>query len=203
MMDRIENDFYPTEAAYTAAMLDCLPFVLFGEIREPCAGDRAIVAELLKRGHSVAHTDIIDGPGLDATKPEYWAGQNNPQWVITNPPFNRAAEILEQSIKHADRGCIFFLRLTFAEPVPSRSKLLRGLADHLRWVQVVNPRPMFRADTNKTDSVTCAWFCWDKHWSWRELGIDPPFQFLQGRRSADNVRRTEFPDLRPSQKTVA
>jgi hypothetical protein len=182
-------------------MLESLPVTLSGPILEPCAGERDIAEILRQSGLQVEDTDIIDGPGLDATTDDYWADRA-PDWTITNPPFNAATKILQQAYANSRRGVLIFLRITYLEPCPDRAEWLDTHADQLRWCQVVNPRPIFRADTNKTDSATCVWLLWDKHWSWLSQGIEPPFRFSNGARCLLDKRRTAFPRSTPKLKAA-
>jgi len=195
-LDRVANDFYPTDHGFTRVMLESLPVTLSGPILEPCAGERDIVEILRQSGLQVEDTDIIDSPGMDATTDEYWSDRA-PDWTITNPPFNQATKILQQAYQNSRRGVLIFLRITYLEPCPDRAEWLDAHADQLRWCQVVNPRPIFRADTNKTDSATCVWLLWDKHWSWLSPGIEPPFRFSNGARCLLDKRRTAFPRSAP------
>ena len=195
-LPRIENDFYPTDDGFTCAMLATLPLGLSGPILEPCAGQRDIVHVLRQSGLQVEDTDVIDGPGMDATTDAYWADRA-PDWTVTNPPFNLATKILQPAYQNSRRGVLIFLRITYLEPCPDRAEWLDKHADQLRWCQVVNPRPIFRADTNKTDSATCVWLLWDKEWSWLSQGIEPPFRFSNGSRSRADGRKTTFPPAAP------
>jgi hypothetical protein len=138
---------------------------------------------------------------MDATTDEYWFDRA-PDWTITNPPFNQATKILQQAYQNSRRGVLIFLRITYLEPCPDRAEWLDTHADQLRWCQVVNPRPIFRAETNKTDSATCVWLLWDKHWSWLSPGIEPPFRFSNGARCLLDKRRTAFPRSAPKLKAA-
>ena len=200
-LDRIANDFYPTDHGFTRVMLETLPVALSGPILEPCAGERDIVQILRQSGLEVEDTDITDGPELDAATDEYWADRA-PDWTITNPPFNLATKILQKAYDNSRRGVLIFLRITYLEPCPDRANWLDEHADQLRWMQVVNPRPIFRADTNKTDSATCVWLLWDKQWSWLSLGVEPPFRFIGGSRCPIDKRRTAFPPSAPKLQTA-
>lgn len=194
---RIANDFYPTDHGFTRVMLESLPVRLSGRISEPCAGQRDIVQCLRQHGLDVIDSDIVDGPGMDATTAEFWLNQSPIDWTVTNPPFNVATKILQKAYEYSRCGVLFFLRITYLEPCPDRYQWLDEYADQLRWMQVVNPRPIYRSDTNKTDSATCCWLLWDKSWSWRSMGIEPPFRFSHGSRSTVDSRKTVFTPSQP------
>lgn len=180
-MARIENDYYPTPTALTMAMLDVLPPNYFeGTILECCAGDGAIA----RCFDTVIKTDIDpkwECSIMDATRPRDWDLVENfypIDWVITNPPFNKATKILPLAWKHCAVGMAMLLRITYAEPCKDRRDWLSANSDHLRYFIPVNPRPKFRPDTKGSDSTTVAWLIWDKRWSWQDHGIDPPFKYI-------------------------
>ncbi|ABW33155.1 hypothetical protein AM1_F0027 (plasmid) [Acaryochloris marina MBIC11017] len=60
----------------------------------------------------------------------------------------------------------------------SRAKWMEDYTDHLQTIIVVRSCVKFRTNINGSDSVTCAWFVWQKNWSWKKLGVDCPFQIF-------------------------
>jgi hypothetical protein len=197
---RISHDFYPTPEGITRSLLEVCP-QLPRFIFEPCAGNGAIGDVLRASRRYVEESDIqwptiknLDLPmgfiPQDATSVsfwEYWASLDFrsyypdgivPEWAtVTNPPFNLAHEILPLAYEYSPWGCAFLLRLSYLEPAANRAKWLQENADNLRYVMPVNPRPQFRRDSKSTDSSTVAWMVWQKSWSWKELGVNSPFQF--------------------------
>ena len=218
---RIKHDYYPTSAPYTLAMLDSLPAafnIRSMRIDEPCAGQRDIVRVLEARQLSVNHSDLIDGDYCDATARSFWESRPEYDLMITNPAFNVASPIVQLGYEYARRGAIVLLPQSWFEPTANQdgSNKAKGLpplydkslfleryqwlcdnADQMRWQLTVNPRPMFREDTSKTDSKTVCWTLWDKQWSWQERGIEPPFRFIRGVRDRANPRITVFPNVGP------
>jgi hypothetical protein len=188
---RISHDFYPTPEGITRSLLEVCP-ELPRSIFEPCAGNGAISDVLRESGREVFEWDLqwerhgAYNPPLnacDATDPYFWWywPKNNAakkDWAtVTNPPFNLAHEILPLAYEYSPWGCAFLLRLSYLEPAANRAQWLQDHADNLRYVMPVNPRPQFRRDSKSTDSSTVAWMVWQKSWSWKELGVKPPFQF--------------------------
>lgn len=169
MAMRRAHDFYPTPAALTAVLLDLVPEIA-GTAMEPCAGNGAM-AEALQRGGRLAGiktNDILASYGCtvtsDARDPDAAVWQEAADWVITNPPFTWAGEILANAWDCAGKGVAMLLRLTFLEPTVARAELLQELAPHLSDVIVFGqPRPSF-TDDRRTDSVTTAWLVWQKGW---------------------------------------
>lgn len=161
MKQRIDRDFYPTPDKLIRAYLSHQqrPFIpQDSKILEPCEGDGAILNPLVDMGFTnVVGTDILDGADFDATENLYWDNQLPPDWVISNPPFKLATEIIEKALDKAKYGVIMLLRSSFLEPCVKRRHLLNDRITHITFC---NPRPQFRADTTGTDSSTVAFICW-------------------------------------------
>jgi hypothetical protein len=186
--ERVALDYYPTASGLTQSLIrhyPQLPQLIF----EPCAGQGAISQVLEESDRIVVGTDIqeCDIAPRDATTREFWewwdlmldnAPSDNHDWAtVTNPPFNRAAEILPLAYEYSPWGVAFLLRLSYLEPAENRADWLEQHADNMRHLIPVNPRPKFRRDTKGSDSSTVAWMIWQKSWSWRQMGVKCPFIF--------------------------
>lgn len=179
---REENDFYPTPPGMTKKLLECI--TINGRIIEPCAGDGAI-AKLLP---GCVTNDLYPRPeyacdyNLDAAKPEDWEklAEEGIDWVVTNPPFENAPEIIPLAFQHATVGLAALLRLSYLEPCKDRADWLQKNADHLANVLILNPRSSFRKGSSGGDQVTVAWLVWRKDWSWKQLGLECPITFAHG-----------------------
>ena len=118
---------------------------------------------------------------LDATDPASWdrfCEPYRPEWTITNPPFSLVDTIVPLAFENSKRGAIVLLRMSWIEQCETRRDWLFENVDRLRFFIPVNPRIKFRTDVSGSDSVTCAWFVFDKGWSWRQHGVVCPFQFI-------------------------
>jgi hypothetical protein len=162
MKERIANDFYPTERKITESLLRKLS--LGGSdfnILEPCNGQghisRVLKANLGKA--KITTSDLTDGEDCDATKRDFWA-QQDIDWVVTNPPFSQAALIVPLAHEFSRSGIAMLLRLSWLEPCGKRAAFLKAYPP--TQLIVFNPRPKFRSDCKGTDSVTTAWFIWEK-----------------------------------------
>lgn len=163
---RRKNDFYPTPEWAAEDLMDEVS--IRGNVLEVCAGDGAI-AKVIQRFTYTFRNDIEDTmPQLDfvlnAADPRSWmmmvADRSGTRfdWVVTNPPFNQAAQIVPLAYGNAVRGIAMLLRLSYLEPVKDRGAWLNA---HPPTSMIVLPRISFTGD-GKTDNVTCAWMVWDK-----------------------------------------
>lgn len=186
---RRSNDFYPTDEALVKRLLENVD--IRGVVLEPCAGDGRMAAALrATTGRAVVTCDVdpahYPDHVLDMTRVENWR-RFSPDWVVTNPPFSAAPQILPLAMERARVGVAFLLRLTYLEPAGNRADWLQDQADHMtRLIVFGQPRPAFRQGeinpkTGKlytTDNATTAWMVWQPDHSWRALGVRPPFQFV-------------------------
>lgn len=167
---RKTNDLYPT---YNS-LIYVKPILSFvganDRVLEPCVGYNHIGKHFDQ--DQLITVDKYRYPGYDAnyymdmTKKESW-GIIKPlgiDWVVTNPPFSLAPAILPLAFEHCRKGVIFLLRLSYLEPCKDRSKWLKANSRKHSNLIVINPRINFMDDKNGTDSVTSAWFIWQKNY---------------------------------------
>ncbi len=84
---RQQNDFYPTPAWVTEALLDCV--TLRGPVWEPCCGDGAMARVMAARTHRVVASDLVDR-GFGRAGVDFLASQTFPEdcrSMVTNPPY--------------------------------------------------------------------------------------------------------------------
>ena len=183
MKTRIPNDCYYTSSKLVEQLLIKYPISKDKVILEPCNGKGHISNYLIQQRYQVITNDIdketdshfyFDFTDLNEEFKNVLS--RNCGTVITNPPFNVANKILENCLDIVDE-VIMLLRLSFIEPTKDRKDLLNNYKDNLVKVITFNPRPKFRSDTKSTDSVTVAWFIFNKQFSWSKLGIDCLFDF--------------------------
>ena len=158
---RHKLDFYPTPSWATKQLLNHIKIDVDNESVLECCSGNDDITKVLREFGCVVHTNDIDltrnsDYHYDARSVAsyYESGAN---WVITNPPFNCAIDILKTA--HANVPNIaMLLRLSFLEPTKDRQEFL---INHPPNKVLVLPRISFTGD-GKTDSVTCAWLVWDK-----------------------------------------
>lgn len=154
-------DQYYTPSVAVSQFLDSLEFSLNGVILEPCCGEGAISKELVKRGYQVITNDLDTNnkadTNLDLSVPLNWRLIEDVDFIVTNPPFSSASEIISLAHSKAKRGVIALLRLSFIEPCKNR---VNFLVDNPPCQMIVTSRISF---TGKgTERMTTAWFIWLK-----------------------------------------
>jgi len=185
---RIEGDKYYSPEPIFQWLYDSGLVPDSAHILDPCCGNgfshgQLIFTNRAGLGCRFATNDLDPevnaGSNLNALDLEKVMDANfcngNNWWVVTNPPYSLASELVEMCLR-CDRisGCAFLLRLTFLEPSKKR-RWLPEFARCMRVIAPVNPRPQFREDGRGTDSATVAWFVWDKNFAWEG---ENPFMFL-------------------------
>jgi len=173
--NRSKWDFYPTPPIATEALLEVESFD--GEIWEPACGDGAISKVLKERGHFVVSSDLINrGYGeypidfLDKMEARhfllrqfnYIGGIPN---IITNPPYSKGQEFVEQAIKMSSDKVAMLLKIQFLEG-QKRRKMFEQFPPKKIWV--FSKRLTQHRDGKKGNysGMMCfAWFVWEKNYS--------------------------------------
>ena len=192
-LPRIDNDYYRTYPELVDVLLREIagtPHEITGQVLEPTVGD-GVIANFFNgciTNDLHPHPDWSPDFQMDATDPLFWQvlqEQGGFDWAVGNPPWAKdvVSQIVQQAYSTANRGVAFLLRLSYLEPTEDRGDWHLANVDQLRFVIPVNPRPLWRTDTNNTEAVTCCWFFWDKEFSWKSLGLKPPFRFARNWRS--------------------
>ena len=157
--DREENDFYPTPESATIALLQHQKFE--GDIWECACGDGAISKVLLQHGYKVYSSDLIDR-GYGSTGKDFLQSDLKADNIVTNPPFNLAAEFTLQAFKCVKKKAVFFHKLVFLES-KKRQKNLFSL-NKLEKVLIMPGRLAFKG--YKTGGLMCfAWFIFDVNYN--------------------------------------
>lgn len=167
--ERSAYDWYPTPSWATRSLVYYVPEIAQSLVLECASGDGAIADVLHREFGCGLLTNDIDHRhsatwNYDATSDLFWGTIEDSQfhdkidWIITNPPFNVAFEMLKPAIDHAVVGVAFLLRKTFLEPTEERGE---WLSKHPPSRIIGLPRHSFRGDGN--DSVACDWMVWERH----------------------------------------
>ncbi len=134
---------------------------------EPCVGQGNITNAIRARYPDVlAFRNDLDvrwdaDSHRDATDQAFWQYVGFPDWVITNPPFSTAFEIVREALKVAQVGVAMLLRVTWLEPLRSAEKQAKTkwLVENPPDWELVLERTSFDGSGGQ-DSAPCAWFVW-------------------------------------------
>lgn len=115
-----------------------------------------IASDFMDYGAGYPVIDFLTGP----TPADY--GQRV-DWIITNPPFNKAEAFIHRALGIAEEGVAIFARHAFAEGVGRYEKLFKPhppalIAQYAERVPIVQGRVDIKATTN----MPYAWFVWRK-----------------------------------------
>ena len=163
--EREENDFYATHSSAVKPLLEVLNWQRPMFIWENSCGQGHLVKPLQEAGHMVVATDLIDrGFGfapVDFLSDNAFDGAPYDA-IIMNPPYSKALEFVEKSIKKSPTVCAF-LRIQFLE-----SQRRRKFFDKYppRYVCVFSNRiPSSKNaifDPKESSAVCYAWFIWER-----------------------------------------
>lgn len=141
---RKELDHYDSPSWFVTHLPNYI--TLEGVVGEPCCG-AGNLSDILPHFKSVTSvwTNDIDtkvkaDSHLDAANPRSWLEFPQSDWVVTNPPFNQAFEILKNAHFFAKKGVVFFVRHSFTEPTEQRGS---WLYNNPCWANLVYPRFKF------------------------------------------------------------
>jgi hypothetical protein len=154
---RQEDDWYPTPALVTQVLLDHVTFE--GAISEPCCGDGSLARVIEHYGYQVIGTDLVDrgyglghGANYDILKSRHLFAPN----VVTNPPFNISAKIIEHLMEFRPKKMALLLKATYWH-AKNRKKLFDKYPPS--QILALTWRPDFLHQKRPTMEV--AWFVWD------------------------------------------
>ena len=160
---RADADYYATEPAATDWLCQLEQFK--SPILEPSCGEGHISRQLIAHGYDVVSRDLVDrGYGEVADfllfNNETWDGD-----IITNPPYSKAQEFVEQALKMVKPGrkVAMFLKLTFLEG-KKRGELFKITPPIRVWVSRSRLKCAKNGDFASMDgsATAYAWFVWEK-----------------------------------------
>jgi hypothetical protein len=203
--ERNPKEFFETPPGFTRALARGLHPLSLGRgdrsrptstIFCPTVGQGAIVRVLTQAYPSIRFiTNDIDPKWpadfhMDATKPEVWeraldlAGMLGIDWVVDNPPFGPAFDIIPHALRVARAGLCFHLRCTSLEPTKSRNAFWQApgnVPDQINYL----PRYGFSLNSEgkrSSDSATTTWHTWLRgetrdfarsHAEWQPIIVSP------------------------------
>jgi hypothetical protein len=162
--ERKERDLYETPAWVTEALIPHLPKGV-NSIWEPACGSGKMVRALQEfGGYEVEGSDIADEEDNDFLT---FMGSENPDAIVTNPPYELATEFVEHalSLTEAQGGVVAMLLRTDFDHAKTRSHLF---AQHPAFAKkiVLTKRIRWFEESTGSPSFNHAWFIWN----WRHQG---------------------------------
>lgn len=160
--DRDKDDFYPTPAPATQALLRLEPFG--PTIWEPACGDGAISKVLEAAGHKVISTDLND-MGFGESRIDFLMEQRLlAPHIITNPPFKNAEAFVRKALDLGAEKVAMLLRLAWLEGSERKrlfdSTPLARVLVASRRLQMLRGGKMEKAGGGSM--IAFAWFVWDR-----------------------------------------
>lgn len=185
-MNRAESsdslDDFPTPLWATRALTHHVIPSATGVVWEPAANRGYMVRALSEHFDTVIGSDFNDyGAGfpvidfLDGPTPADYGQKVD--WIITNPPFNKAEEFSLRALELADIGVAMFARNVWLESKGRYARLFKPhpptlFAPFVERVKIVKGG----LDQNGSTNQPYAWFVWDKeqtHQMTRVVWIPP------------------------------
>lgn len=160
--DRQVDDFYPTPAYATEALLN--KEVFEGNIWECACGEGDMSKVFLANGYTVYSSDLVNrGYGESDIDFLKYEGENFDN-IITNPPYKHALEFVLQAKKYASRKVAMFLKTVFLES-ESRYEMFHDKEFPLKTVYQFSKRVTLYKDGVKMKNsgmISYAWFVWER-----------------------------------------
>lgn len=173
-------DDYPTPPWATRAFLHhVLPMDLSAKACwEPAANRGHMVKPLQERFGVVWASDFMDY-GVGYPTYDFLADSIpdiRPDWIITNPPFNRAEAFVQRALAVASEGVAVLVRSAWAEGKGRYENLFRTtpptiIAQYVERVPIVAAR----LDQKAVSNMPYSWFAWKKE---RVGGLDTWFTWI-------------------------
>lgn len=169
--EREEHDFYATDPIAVEMLLE--HETLEHYLWEPACGEGHISKVLLKHGHLVKSTDLIDrgrygASGIDFLKEDTKALGG----IITNPPYKYVTEFILKALELVEEGhhVYMFLKLTALEGQERYKKIYSKYPPKKVYVftKRVKCGKNGRFDSSSS-AVACAWFIWEKGYTGKTI----------------------------------
>ena len=162
--ERRGNDFYPTPAEVTRALVavernSLATAAADAPVWEPCGRGGAIARELHAAGFATIASDLVVDPAHDVRQLDLLTARRRlGQAVVTNPPFALAEPMIRHLFGTLDvRWCALLLKASFWHAA-TRQALWRQHRPQRIWA--LTWRPDFLGQGAPT--MECIWCVWDR-----------------------------------------
>ncbi len=160
-------DYFPTPPWATRALMEHV-ILKRNNIEgmtcfEPACGGGHMAVVLREYFKSVDAADIQDH-GFGEVKDYLASVPEKPyDWIITNPPFNRAGEFVIMALRQARHGVAILARTVFLESVGRYNGIFKDNPPTV-FAQFVERVPMVKGRLSKSASTATGygWFIWEK-----------------------------------------
>lgn len=161
------NDDFPTPPWATRALIE---YVIGSDWTheqtcwEPAANRGYMSRALQEYYRYVIESDIVDYGNhnvVDFLGPEINKGLVPVHWVITNPPFNRAQQFIEQAQRIATVGVAMLVRTSFLEGVMRyQTMYMTNPPDIVAQFSERVPMVLGKCDPKASTATSYAWLVW-------------------------------------------
>lgn len=158
--NRETNDFYPTPASTTHALMRREIFV--GNVWEVASGNGSM-SKVIEEYNDCISSDIRRGKDIYGEKRvNFLRTVRKVDNIITNPPYRYAVEFVKHSLECADKKVAMLMKLVFLEGV-TRYELFTTTPLKTVYVFCRRQKITIRGKEMKNSSmIAYAWFVWDK-----------------------------------------
>lgn len=161
------NDDFPTPPWATRALIEHVigPQRVYQQtVWEPAANRGFMSRPLQEYFHYVMESDIHDYGDrnvVDFLAIENVEGSFKPHWIITNPPFNKAQQFIEQAQRIAVDGVAMLVRTSFLEGVMRyQTMYMTNPPDVVAQFSERVPMVMGKCDPKASTATSYAWLVW-------------------------------------------
>lgn len=164
--ERKPSDFYPTPHDVTESLMPVIKTLLpnGGKIWEPACGDMDMSRVLEWHGYEVTSTDLrYTGQGIGGIDflhddpEEKWGWIPDPDMIVSNPPFNLAAEFIMRALSYTPNVAML-LKIDYWNAI---SRLPLFDSHRPAFFLPLTWRPAFlEKERGKSPLMNCAWVVW-------------------------------------------
>jgi len=161
------SDDFPTPPWATRALIEIVinPLRVRGQVCWEPAANRGYMARPLQEYFgNVISSDIIDYGDrnvVDFLAPEIGKAPFDVHWIITNPPFNKAQQFIEQAQRIATDGVAMLVRASFLEGVMRyQTMFMTNPPDIVAQFSERVPMVKGRYDPKASTATSYAWLVW-------------------------------------------
>lgn len=161
------NDDFPTPPWATRALIEHVigPKRVEGQTCWEPAANRGYMSRALEEYFKyVASSDVVDyglGNVLNFLDCEDYFGFRGANWIITNPPFNRAQQFIEKAQTIANDGVAMLVRTSFLEGVMRyQTMYMTNPPDIVAQFAERVPMVLGKCDPKASTATSYAWLVW-------------------------------------------